>query len=133
MATKSMSEVKKQELRAQEEAESTRPRKIFVPRADIYETQDALVVIVDMPGVDEKSVDITLERNVLTLHGTAATDVPEGYALAYAEYELGDYHREFILSEEVKREGIQAAMRNGVLKLTLPKAEPARKIQVRVE
>jgi HSP20 family protein len=132
MSAKSISELKKQEVQAPAGTEPTRPRRVFAPRADIYETPVSLVVIVDMPGVDEKSVDITLERNVLAIHGTAASEAPEGYTLAYAEYEMGDYHREFVLSDEVKREGIQAAFKNGVLRLMLPKAEPARKIQVQV-
>jgi HSP20 family molecular chaperone IbpA len=132
MSSRSLRE-SKQELQAPEGAEPTRPRKIFIPRADIIETPDTLTVVVDMPGVDEKSVDVTVEKNILTLHGTVAGEAPAGYTLSYAEYEMGDWHREFVLSDEVKRDGIQAAVKNGVLRLTLPKAEPARKIQVRVE
>ncbi len=132
MSAKDLSDVK-QELRRPEGAEPTRPRRAFVPRADILETPDALVVVVDMPGVDAKSVDVSVERNLLTIHGSVASEAPEGYTPAYAEYAMGDWHREFVLSDEVKRDAIQAAVKNGVLRLTLPKADPARKIQVRVE
>ncbi len=132
MSTQSLSNAKR-EIRTPDGTEPTRPRKAFVPRADILETPDALVVIVDMPGVDAKSVDISVERNLLTIHGAVAADAPEGYTPSYAEYAMGDWHREFVLSDEVKRDAIQAAVKNGVLRLTLPKADPARKIQVRVE
>ena len=132
MTSQSLSDVK-QEVRAPEGAEAIRPRRAFVPRADILETPDALVVIVDLPGVDAKSVDASVERNLLTIHGAVSSDAPEGYSPSYAEYAMGDWHREFVLSDEVKRDAIQAAVKNGVLRLTLPKADPARKIQVRVE
>ena len=133
MSAKPLSEVQKQEVRTPGGTEPTRPRKAFVPRADIVETPGALLVTVDMPGVDEAAVDITVDRNLLALHGTAAAAPPAGYTLAYAEYEMGDWHREFVLPDEVKRDAIQAILKNGVLRLTLPKADPARKIQVRAE
>jgi HSP20 family protein len=132
MTSQTLSDVK-QEVRAPEGAEPARPRGAFVPRADILETPDALVVIVDMPGVDAKSVDVSVERNRLTIHGSVAPGAPEGYSPSYTEYAMGDWHREFDLSDEVKRDAIQAAVKNGVLRLTLPKADPARKVQVRVE
>jgi len=132
MSNQTLSDAK-QEVRPPEGAEPTRPRKAFVPRADILETPDALVVIVDMPGVEAKSVDVSVDRNLLTIHGAVAADAPAGYSPFSTEYETGDWHREFVLSEEVKRDAIQAAVKNGVLRLTIPKADPARKIQVRVE
>jgi HSP20 family molecular chaperone IbpA len=133
MKPKGLSEVRKEAVRAPEGTEHTRPRRVFAPRADVLETADALVIAVDMPGVDERTVDITLEKDVLAIHGTVAAEVPKGYRLDYTEYAMGDWHREFILSDEVKRDGIQASMKNGVLRLILPKADPARKIQVRGE
>jgi HSP20 family molecular chaperone IbpA len=88
-----------------------------------------------MPGVDESSVDITLEKNVLTIEGRVEWERPEGYELAYAEYGVGDYHRTFALSNEVDQSRIEATVRNGVLRLVLPKSEVAktRKIAVRAE
>jgi HSP20 family molecular chaperone IbpA len=88
-----------------------------------------------MPGVDEKSIDITLEKNVLTIYGTVEADIPENHNLFLSEYGIGDYQRVFTLSDEVDREKIQAIVNNGVLKLILPKAEAAKtkKIQVKAE
>lgn len=106
--------------------ERTRERVAFVPRADIYETGEAITVMVDMPGVDETSVDITLEDNVLTINGYVEPMQPEGHSLAYAEYRVGDFERAFTLSDEIDRDGIQAVVRDGVLQLHLPKSTEAR-------
>lgn len=116
-------------------AETTRSGKTFIPRADIYESGNQITVLADMPGVDENHVDITLEKNVLTIHGHVEPINPEGYTLAYAEFLIGDYHRAFTLSNEIDRELIDASVKNGVLKLTLPKSKEAapRKITVKGE
>ena len=116
-----------------EEGERTRDRRLFVPRSDIYETDDHIVILVDLPGVDEKSVDITLEKDVLTIKGFPGDQRPEGYDIAYSEYGIGDFQRSFVLSVHVDRDNIQANVKNGVLTLQLPKAGPdkTRKIQVK--
>jgi HSP20 family molecular chaperone IbpA len=126
-------EAQKQELSTTEDAERTRECQCFIPRADIYETDDAIMVLVELPGVDENSLDITLEKNVLTINGYTEIPQMEGYQLAYREYEIGDYTRSFRLSDEIDREGIEASMKNGELHLRLPKAGPAkaRKISVK--
>ncbi|MEJ2210064.1 MAG: Hsp20/alpha crystallin family protein [Anaerolineae bacterium] len=112
--------------------ERTRERPAFVPRADVYETGDTMVVVADMAGVDENSLNITLEDNVLTINGYVEPQPPEGYSLAYAEYRVGDYVRAFTISDQIDRDGIEATVRDGVLRLYLPKAEEAklRKIPV---
>jgi HSP20 family protein len=112
--------------------ERTRERACFAPRADIYETNDGITVVADMPGVDENSVDITLEQNVLTIDGYAALVEPEGHRLAYAEYRVGDYQRRFTLSDQIDRDKIEATVKDGVLHLHLSKVAPtARKIAVK--
>jgi HSP20 family molecular chaperone IbpA len=118
-------DVEKQEVETVNGSERTRARRAYVPRVDIYETNGEIVVLADMPGVDEKSVDITLEKNVLIINGYVETVKPDNYSLAYAEYEEGDYQRSFTLSDEVDRERIEATVKNGVLQLHLPKAGPA--------
>jgi HSP20 family protein len=124
-------EAEKQEV-ADGDVERTRARRCFVPRTDIYEVGDDIHVVADMPGVDDKSVDITLERNVLTINGYVEPDYPDNYQLAYAEYDVGDYQRSFRLSDDIDREGIEATVKDGVLRLHLPKADTAkaRKISV---
>lgn len=125
-------DTEKQEVTV-EGAERTRASKAFVPRVDIYETRETIFVMADMPGVDENSVEITLEKGVLTINGYLEPEEPEGFNLAYAEYDVGDYQRSFKLSNEIDQEHIEASVSNGVLNLRLPKAGPAkaRKIAVR--
>ncbi|MFZ0544230.1 MAG: Hsp20/alpha crystallin family protein [Candidatus Promineifilaceae bacterium] len=128
-------EIEKQETETPAEVESTRPVHTFVPRVDIYETENDVVLLADMPGVNENSVDITLEKNILTIKGYAEPQAPEGLEPAYSEYRFGNYERTFALSDEVDREKIEATVKNGVLRLVMPKAEIAktRKITVKAE
>ena len=116
-------EAEKQEL-AETDAERIRAQRAFVPRVDIYETDEAIAVVADMPGVDAQSVDITLEQNVLTINGYVNETRPEGYTLAYAEYRTGDYVRSFTLSNRIDQSKIEAAVKDGVLRLHLPKMHP---------
>jgi HSP20 family protein len=123
-----MSESKELEVQekeaAEESAERTRDRPAFVPRVDIYEDDSEIVLMADMPGVDETSVDITLEDGVLTISGDVEPMQPEGYSLAYAEYRVGDYQRRFSVSNQVDQENIEATLKDGVLRLCLPKVGP---------
>lgn len=132
MAT-NLQEVEKHEIKEHEGVERTRPRKVFVPRADIYETSDEIVVLADVPGVDEKTIDITLEKNILSIKGIVECEFPPDHALTYAEYEIGDYQRVFTLSDEVDRDGIKATVKNGVLRLTLPKSRAAKTKKITVQ
>ena len=112
--------------------ERTKPGKVFVPRVDIRETDDSMILIADMPGVDEKSVDITLEKNILTITGSVIPPVFEHHRIVHAEYDVGDFERAFTISDEVDRDSIAATVKNGVLAVTLRKAEKvkARKIAI---
>lgn len=97
--------------------------KTFVPRVDIYETRGELFLVADMPGVDEKTVDVELEKNILTISGRVENGKVPDYSLVFSEYEVGDYEREFTLSDEIDRDKIKATVKQGVLRLELPKAE----------
>ncbi len=129
--TKAM-EVQEQEMVPESGTERIRDRTCFVPRADVYETEENVFVVVDMPGVGEENIDITLENNILTINGNSNLEIPDGYSLAFAEFEPGDYERSFRLTDRIDRDGIQATYKDGVLSLNLPKAEEAkvRKISV---
>jgi HSP20 family protein len=118
---------------AREGAERTRPRRVYAPRTDIYETDQGLVVLADMPGVSPNGVDVTLEREVLTIRGRVEDETLKGFTPLYQEYETGNYERVFTLSEEIDRERIEASVKDGVLRLVLPKApaSQARRIRVR--
>ena len=126
-------EAEKREITEAEEIERTRECQCFIPRADIYETEDMIVVVTDMPGVDEKSVDITLEKNILTINGYVNINEPEGYSLAWAEYEVGDHQRSFRISNEIDRDKIEATIKDGVLRLQLPKVEQAKLKKIAVK
>jgi HSP20 family protein len=127
--------MEKREAQAPAEAERMSERRVFMPRADIFQSGEDVVILCDVPGCDEKSVDITIEKNVMTIYGTVQPAEPEGHRLAYAEYELGDFQRSFTLSDEIDRDSISAVVSNGVLKLTLPQAAQAkaRKIAVKAQ
>jgi HSP20 family protein len=113
--------------------ERTQHRRVFTPRVDIHETPENIVVLADMPGVDDKDVEVTLEKNVLTIEGRTHDDPRPGFRPLMMEVAAGDWRRVFTLSAEVDRERIAASLKDGVLRLTLPKAEPAkaRKISVK--
>lgn len=115
------------------DTERTRETQCFSPRVDIYETSEDIFVLVDMPGVDENNIDITLEKNILTLEGRNSMVTPNDYDLVYAEYEMGDYTRRFTLSNEIDQAKIEAKLRNGVLHLRLPKAGPAKAKKIAVK
>jgi HSP20 family molecular chaperone IbpA len=125
-------DTQKQEI-DETEAERTRDRKAFVPRADIYEDGDNIFIVADLPGVDENLLEITLEKSVLTITGNVEPKVPEGYTLAYAEYEIGDYQRSFRLSNQVDLDKIEATIKDGVLRLLLPKVGPAKTKKIAVK
>lgn len=118
-----------------QQVERTRERALFTPDVDILETAEEVLLRADLPGVEEKNVDVTLENGVLTLKARVEDEVPEQLRLLDGEYVSGDYRRVFSLSEEIDQEKIRASVKNGVLTLHLPKAGQARarKIQVTSE
>lgn len=129
-----IAERRNEEVLGSQNGQHTRNRRVFIPRADVYETSETIVVLTDMPGVNDNSIDITLEKNVLTLQGFTHQQV-ENLPLIYCESPEGNYRRVFTLSEEIERDGIQATIKNGVLKIVLPKSAKARaqKIKVKAE
>ena len=126
-------EVQKQEEVPAEEMERTRSRRSFVPRADIYETDKEIFVLADVPGANENTIDITLEKNVLTINAYIEPTIPSGFDVAYAEYEEGDYQRSFRLSDEIDRDKIEATVTEGVLRLRLPKSQEAKTKKISVK
>lgn len=113
--------------------EAMRAAVVYRPNTDILETEDHVVVVADMPGVTSETLDITLERRVLTIRGRVAPTAPEGYRRIHAEYGQGDFERVFTVSDEVDRDRIEASLKNGVLTLKMPKAPETkpRRIEVR--
>jgi HSP20 family molecular chaperone IbpA len=126
-------ELQKKEAQSSVETERTKSRRVYVPKVDIYEAKDAIELVADMPGVDEKSVDITLDKNILTIAGTVEPEAYKDHSITYSEYDTGDYERAFTISDEVDRNKIEASVKQGVLRVTLPKVEPvkAKKIAIK--
>lgn len=132
MSTMSLEKQQTQALQTRAETTVAEPLPIAVPRSDIYETPNAVVLVMDMPGVEAGNVEVTVEQDVLTVLGRSTVTHPAGFNLGYREYLATDFRREFRLSEEVDRDQITAQVKDGVLTLSLPKVEQAkpRKISV---
>ena len=123
---------KNQMTQVQRSLEPASDERLFIAPADIREINDGIILTADMPGVEPDGVEVTLERNVLTIRGTIADEFRPTEVAAHTEYEAGSYERSFTLSGEINRDGIEASMNNGVLTLTLPKTTPSqRKIEVK--
>jgi HSP20 family protein len=120
-------ELQVQKKREQEKREETTiPARIFLPMADIYETQDALRVILEMPGVEKNNLDVRVEDGVLHVEGKLDLSKYRDLQPLYIEYNVGHYARSFQLSSKIDQNEIEAALKDGVLSLTLPKVEEAK-------
>ncbi len=133
MAQQMTTAARRDVTRRDDGGETAPTRPVYRPSADIHETEEHVVLVVDMPGVAAQDVDITLERRVLTIRGRIRFDRPEGYRPVYAEYGEGDFERAFAVSEEIDRDRLEASCANGVLTLKLPKAETAKPKRITVK
>jgi len=131
--TKALKTKEKQEVMTP--AEQTRPGAVFTPSVDIFETEQKIMILADMPGVKADDLNIDLRDNTLTLMGEIAPVEGADEEDVLIEYETGKYFRQFTLSEVIDQEKIDAQLNNGVLRLTLPKVEKAtpKKILVKAE
>jgi HSP20 family molecular chaperone IbpA len=129
----------KQELQVQQKRElenkeeSTIPARVFVPTADIYESNDALNVVLEMPGVDKSSVDVRVEDGILKIEGRLDFSKYQGLRPLYTEYNVGHYSRSFRLSSKIDQNKIAAELNDGVLSLVLPKVEEAKPRTIQVK
>jgi len=127
-----------QELQAQQKREvekkqeRTTPTRFFVPQTDIFETNEALTVVLEMPGVNNKSVDVRVENDILTIEGEIDFSKYEGMQPVYTEYNIGNYTRTFELSSKVDQDRISAELKDGVMTVVLPKAEKAKPRKIAV-
>lgn len=113
----------KQELAQQEE--KTIPGRYYVPAADIFETDEALTLVLEMPGVGKDNVDIRIENNVLRVEGKIDFSPYKEIEPVYTEYNVGHFARAFTLPEKIDQEAITAQVEDGALTLTLPKSKAA--------
>jgi HSP20 family molecular chaperone IbpA len=127
-----------QELQVQEkreverQQESTVPARAFLPPTDIFESGDVLTIVMEMPGVDRKDVDVKVEDDILDVEGRLDFSKYEGMQPVYTEYNVGHYRRSFSLSSKIEQDRISAQMQDGVLTLLLPKVEEAKPRRISV-
>ncbi|MDR1612999.1 MAG: Hsp20/alpha crystallin family protein [Planctomycetota bacterium] len=115
----------KEEVAMPEGVERFGSRKAFVPPVDIVDNGKQTVLIADMPGVDQDSIEVMIEKNVLTIKGKPQPIEFQGLQLVYSEYAEGDFERSFTVTEDVDRDNITANIKEGVLTVVIPKARPA--------
>ena len=115
---------KKKEQEKREE--TTIPARVFVPIADIYETEDALTVVLEMPGVEKSNMNVRVEDGLLQIEGQLDLTKYQGLQPLYTEYNVGHDARSFQLSSKIDQAKIVAELNDGVLSLTLPKVEEAK-------
>ena len=113
----------------------TPERRLAAPPIDIFESDEGLILRADLPGVTVEGLELQVEDNKLTLFGRVQTSLPDEESLLHQEYEVCDFLRSFILSDEVDHDRIEAKLNGGVLEVLLPRAErpEPRRIQVRTE
>jgi HSP20 family protein len=126
-------ELQVQQKREVEKAqESTTPMRAFLPVTDIYETEQALTLVMEMPGVSKDGLVVNVDRSVLTIEGRINFDRYEGLQPLYTEYNIGPYSRSFRLPSQIDQDRITAEITDGVVTLVLPKAEEARPRRITV-
>jgi HSP20 family molecular chaperone IbpA len=126
-------ELQVQQKREVEKAqEATRPMRAFLPNADIFETEEALTVVLEMPGVDRDNINVSVENGLLSIEGRINFSKYEGLDPVYSEYNIGPFRRTFRISSRIDQDKIRAEMRDGVITLVLPKAEEAKTRRIEV-
>ena len=115
-----------------EKEEKTTPARYYIPDTDIYETDDALTVVLEMPGVDKDNVEIGLEEDVLTIEGRIDFAKYESMQPVYTEYNVGHYTRKFSVGSKIDQDKISAEIEDGVLTLHLPKAEESKPRRIKI-
>ena len=112
--------------------EQTRPGPVYSPAVDIFENDECITVLADMPGVKAQDLKVDLRESVLTLTGRVVPPVNGNEASVLREYQSGTFFRQFTLSETIDQPKIDAKLTDGVLRLELPKVDRARPRQITV-
>jgi HSP20 family protein len=105
--------------------EKTVPVRYYVPTTDIFETDDALTVVMELPGVEKQAIDVSVENDALRIDARIDFTKYEGLEPLYTEYAVGHFARSFTLSNKIDQQQIGAQLDDGVLTLTLKKAKEA--------
>jgi len=121
-----------QKREVEKKTEGTIPARVFVPVTDIFETPEALTVVLEMPGVGPNSIEANVENDIVTIEGRIDFTKYEGMQPVYTEYNVGHYARSFQMSNKIDQGKISAEMKDGVVTLVLPKAEQAKARRIKV-
>ncbi|MDB4973438.1 MAG: heat shock protein Hsp20 [Myxococcaceae bacterium] len=113
--------------------EQTRPGPVYAPAVDIFESEDVMTLLADMPGVAASDLTIDLRDNVLTLTGRTRAPTGAKESPVLREYASGTFYRQFTLSDTIEQSKIEAKITDGVLRLELPKAERAKPRKIAVK
>ena len=109
-------------------------KEIYTPMVNIHETTSETILTIDLPGVDEKGVEVSFEKDILTIKADPSLTIPDGYKILHKEFLMGQYLRKFNINKPVDIEKVTAVMKNGRLKLKLPFTVPnSKKIEVKTE
>ncbi|MFZ0425064.1 MAG: Hsp20/alpha crystallin family protein [Xanthobacteraceae bacterium] len=130
-STQELQVQKKREL--ENKQETTIPARMFVPVSDIYEAENELMVVLEMPGVEKSNVAVHVEDGVLNVEGRLDLTKYQGLRPLYTEYNIGHYSRSFRLSSKIDQNQIAAEMKDGTLSLRLPKIEEAKPRTIQIK
>jgi HSP20 family protein len=131
MTNQSLEVQEKKELVSK--GENTMPARFYVPNTDIHETDDALIVAMEVPGVDRSSIDVKVEDDVLRIEARIDSAKYQGMEPLYTEYNVGHFARSFSLSHGIDQSRIDAALSDGVLTVTLKKAQKAQPRRIDIQ
>jgi HSP20 family molecular chaperone IbpA len=110
-----------------------REQPVVIPPVDVFENESGITLLADLPGVAREGLHVRVDGDTLTIEATAATDAPERLELTYAEADFPSYRRSFSLSRELDSSRIEASLKDGVLRLSIPKTEEARPRRIEVQ
>ena len=131
MASQELQVQQKQEVEKAQEA--TRPMRAFLPTTDIFETDEALTLLLEMPGVDRENIEISVENGVLVVEGKINFSKYESLQPIYSEYNIGPFRRSFLITSRIDQDKITAEMQDGLITLVLPKSEEAKPRRIEVK
>lgn len=131
MAGQELGLQQKKEVASQQE--KTIPARFYVPATDIFETPDALKIVMEVPGVPKEAVDVKIENDVLSVEGRIETGNYGGLEPVYTEYPIGHFARSFSLPLQVDQQNITAHLEDGVLTLTLNKRAESKPRRVPIQ
>ena len=123
-----------QKMEIQQNGEPTKPVRQFVPAVDIFEDDNSVTLLAEMPGIGKNGLEVKLDDGTLSIDGSIpVANEMEGKTVLLQEFESGNYTRKFTISETIDQDKIEAVMANGILKLVLPKIEPAKPKKIEIK